>query len=211
MIAALYVDPRGCYAGFPDVDPWDEVRDARLYPGPHPVVAHPPCSRWCRYAHLIQARHGHCVGDDGGCFAAALRAVRTWGGVLEHPAYSIAWKTYDLPRPPRGGGWVRGLCGGYACRVEQGHYGHPARKATWLYAYGTELPQLVWGESTAEAVVGWCRNRSPANDPRHRVSGRRASATPEAFRDLLLGMARSALFSAGSARASNGVAFFDPN
>ena len=44
MVAALYVQRGGAYFGLPDVDPWDEERDARLYPGPHPVVAHPPCS-----------------------------------------------------------------------------------------------------------------------------------------------------------------------
>ena len=43
MIAALFVHKGGAYFGLPDVDPWDEARDARLYPGPHPVVAHPPC------------------------------------------------------------------------------------------------------------------------------------------------------------------------
>lgn len=31
--------------------------------------------------------------------------------------------------------------------MEQGNYGHRARKATWLYAHGTELPSLKWGPS----------------------------------------------------------------
>lgn len=38
-IAALYVQRDGVYYGLPDVDPWDEERDARLYAGPWPVVA----------------------------------------------------------------------------------------------------------------------------------------------------------------------------
>lgn len=49
MIAALFVQRGGVYFGLPDVDPWDEQRDARLYAGPLPVVAHPPCQRWGRY------------------------------------------------------------------------------------------------------------------------------------------------------------------
>ena len=28
-VAALYVEPAGCYVGQPAVDPWDEARDAR--------------------------------------------------------------------------------------------------------------------------------------------------------------------------------------
>ena len=78
-IAALYVETGGCYFGLPDVDPWDEARDARLYAGPHPVVAHPPCGRWCQMAPVNQARYGQRIGDDGGCFQAALDAVRTLG------------------------------------------------------------------------------------------------------------------------------------
>ena len=54
-VAALYVAKGGCYYGLPDVDPWDAERDARLYAGPHPVVAHPPCSRWCRLAGLVMS------------------------------------------------------------------------------------------------------------------------------------------------------------
>ena len=103
MIAALFVAERGCYAGLPNVDPWPESRDARLYAGPHPVVAHPPCSRWCRLAGLVEARWGHKRGDDGGCFASALNSVRAWGGVLEHPAYSDAFPAFGIPAPARRG------------------------------------------------------------------------------------------------------------
>lgn len=192
MIAALYVQAGGSYYGLDDVDPWDEARDARLYAGPHAVVAHPPCSRWCRLAGLVEARWGHKRGDDGGCFAAALASVRRWGGVLEHPAYSDAWAAYDLPVPPARGGWVRGLCGGWTCHVEQGYYGHAARKATWLYAYNVELPRLRWGFARGEAPVSWCGNRTRnGGENRPRVGKAAASKTPPAFRELLLAMARS--------------------
>ena len=54
-IAALYVQEGGCYFGLEGVDPWDEARDARRYAGPHPVVAHPPCGRWCQMASVVEA------------------------------------------------------------------------------------------------------------------------------------------------------------
>lgn len=146
-VAALFVARGGCYTGLQGVDPWTEDRDARLYAGPWPVVAHPPCSRWCRLAGLVEARWGHKRGEDGGCFASALASVRRWGGVLEHPAYTDAWAAFLLPVPPRHGGWVRGICGGWAAHVEQWHYGHPAKKATWLYAFGATLPELRWGST----------------------------------------------------------------
>jgi hypothetical protein len=194
VIAALYVDARGTYATLPGVNLWDEKRDARRYAGPHPVVAHPPCSRWCRLAGLVEARWGHKRGDDGGCFAAALDAVRTYGGVLEHPAYSDAWAAYGLARPPAAGGWVAAdFEGGWTCHVEQGRYGHRAKKTTWLYAYGVELPSLRWGTAgTASALVGWCGNRVSADEDRPRVGRKAASATPDEFRDVLLSIAESA-------------------
>lgn len=154
MIAALYVAEGGCYFGLPDVDPWPESRDARLYAGPWPVVAHPPCQRWGRYWFGgPSARVRRQKGDDGGCFAAALAAVRQWGGVLEHPEASAAWKAFGLIEPPRAGGWVvADFEGGWTCCVEQGHYGHRARKATWLYAVRARpLPALRWGPSISRA------------------------------------------------------------
>lgn len=197
MIAALYVRPDGPYARMPGVDLWPEDRDARLYAGPWPVVAHPPCSRWCRLAGLVEARWGHKRGDDGGCFAAALAAVRRWGGVLEHPADSAAWKAFGLMAPPRAGGWITaGDWKGWTCCVEQGHYGHAARKATWLYVAGVDaLPSLRWGPVSAASVqanVSYCRNRRWAGEDRPRLSRMSASDTPAAFRDLLLDLARTA-------------------
>lgn len=86
QVAALFVETGGAYFGLDGVEPWDRTRDARTYAGPHPVVAHPPCERWGRYwggAPLTSPRLR--LGDDGGCFATALHAVRLFGGVLEHP------------------------------------------------------------------------------------------------------------------------------
>lgn len=211
MIVALFVDPRGAYFGLEGVELWDEECDARKYAGPWSVVAHPPCARWCRLAGLVEARWGHRRGEDGGCFEAALNAVRTYGGVLEHPAYSDAWAAFGLPRPHRTGGWQRGLCGGWSTHVEQGRYGHAAKKATWLYAFGQdELPVLRWGfleDTDSDALVSWCGNHTkkrwarigdfPSNgdtdwDQRRRLSSKEASATPEPFRDLLLDLAQRA-------------------
>lgn len=193
-MAALFVDARGVYAGLPNVDLWDERRDARRYAGPWPVVAHPPCSRWCRLAGLVEARWGHKRGEDDGCFASALASVRKWGGVLEHPAYSDAWAAFGLPVPPRRGGWQRGLCGGWAAHVEQSRYGHPARKATWLYAFGVPLPSLRWGDSRdarGAALVSWCGNHVSGDERRPRIGKKAAAATPVEFRDMLIGMVRA--------------------
>jgi hypothetical protein len=198
MIAALYVQKNGPYFALNGVDPWDETRDARTYAGDDPVVAHPPCSRWCRLAGLVEARWGHKRGDDGGCFKAALAAVRAFGGVLEHPAYSDAWKAFGLPRPSRDGGWFGDASRGYSCHVEQGRYGHPAKKATWLYVHGVtreRLPELKWGsipDQKSGALVSWCGNHVSTGERRPRVGKNAASKTPDAFRDVLIGIALSA-------------------
>jgi hypothetical protein len=197
-VAALYVDPHGVYAGLPDVDLWDEKRDARLYAGPWPVVAHPPCNRWSvPLAYVNQTRYGYMVGEDGGCFEAALDAVRRFSGVLEHPAETKAWPAFDLPRPPRDG-WGQGLGdNGWVTEVDQHSYGHPARKRTWLYCFGVEPPVLNWRRAPVgqTALVSWLGygKRDPRNlEGRRRLTRREALGTPIAFRDVLLDMARSA-------------------
>jgi hypothetical protein len=199
MIAALFVETDGVYFGLPDVDPWDITRDARLYAGPWPVVAHPPCERWGRYWYggptLHKLGKRKTLGDDGGCFGSALASVRKWGGVIEHPEGSHAWKWFGIPCPPKTGGWIACIDGGWTCCVEQGHYGHRARKATWLYVYGANPPALIWGKSEGKISLddGFHsaeeRKRAIRTGSRQRLSHRERAATPEAFRDLLISIA----------------------
>lgn len=188
-VAALYVQSKGVYSNLLGVDPWDEKRDARLYEGPHPVVAHPPCSSWCQLAHINQKRWGRRVGDDGGCFASALASVRQWGGVLEHPAFSYAWPAFGLPSP-MAQGWTRLLSEpGWVCEVSQAAYGHRARKLTWLYYVGDDPPVMDWSRPEPTAQVSQCANHG--DSPLPRIQGHAASATPIPFRDALLAMARN--------------------
>ena len=100
--------------------------------------------------------------------------------------------------PPRAGGWVKSGKG-WTCCVEQGQYGHYARKPTLLYAVNTDLPELRWGKT--EAVfpqwaldrygLAYCKRagelafKGGGKDNKHRIG------TPPEFRDLLLAIARS--------------------
>jgi len=200
MIAALYVVKDGPYSDLEGVDAWPEARDARTYAGPHPVIAHPPCARWGRYWFGgPSARVRRVKGDDGGCFRAALASVRKWGGVLEHPEASHAWKWFGLRKPPYHGGWVRADDhGGWTCCVAQGHYGHRAQKMTWLYAVGTERPDLIWGRCSGLRRMdrGYHsaeeRRKASRVDLPSRLSARQRLITPEPFKELLLRLARSA-------------------
>ena len=199
MVAALYVDPDGPYAGLPDVELWPADRDARRYCGPWAVVAHPPCARWSRMAATVEAVYGYRRGDDGGCFRSALASVREWGGVLEHPSGTAAWRAHGLMRPPLEGWAPADWEGGWTCRVSQFRYGHVAVKETWLYAVRCELPSLDWRPVRKVGVTlgrppsaQRRREREPRNVAFLHSGDKRRIHTPEAFRDVLLAMARSA-------------------
>lgn len=188
-IAALYVDRHGCYAELANVDLWDESRDARLYNGPHPVIAHPPCQR---YGNLGIANYSRWGGEhnrplnDKGCFAAALAAVNCWGGVLEHPAFSLAWDVYNLSKPT-GVGWTQSGAG-WVCEVWQSAYGHKARKRTWLYYVGPEPFELKWARLPGTHQIGF-QDRRGKDGNKPTLSRLDANATPLEFRDELIRLA----------------------
>ena len=194
LVAALFVQPGGCYASLPWVDAWPESRDARRYDGNLPVVAHPPCQLWGRMAPINFGRWGgehNRPGNDGGCFAAAVEHVRRCGGVMEHPAATNAWAAHDLTAPVTMG-WQRTMDGGWVCEVWQSAYGHRANKATWLYYHGTRPPmELRWARIVGTHQVGYPDQRGKARN-KPTLPKREASATPEPFRDALLALALQA-------------------
>lgn len=219
MIAALFVREGGHYFGLAGVDPWGNARDARKYSGPWAVVAHPPCQRWGRmyFGQPLAVSLGEpkkAIGDDDGCLDSAYASLRAYGGVLEHPRGSKAWAHLGLNEPPDEGGWISDGGGGWTCCVEQGRYGHYARKATWLLVYGVLrelLPDLEWGLSvwqpdpvTVERMglkrakrLGDVGSKGGGKDSPIRID------TPIPFRDLLLGIARSATDSVSTRTSSD--------
>lgn len=195
-VAALYVSPSGPYPSMPDVECWDEKRNALLYDGPHPVVAHPPCARWCRLAKFVEKTYGHSVGDDGGTFAAALASVRKWGGVLGHPAFSLAWRAHGLIDPSPRGGWQKTFDGEWVCSLAQSAYGHVATKGTWLLACGVTPPKTDWRRPKGEFSIGSYTRRKDGTvdrkDARRVREKSLAIHSTVTFAEYLVSMARSA-------------------
>lgn len=132
MVAVLFARQDSIYKTMPDLDVYDIERDARNYRGMAPVVAHPPCRAWGRLRHFAKPR-----ADEKDLAIFAIEAVREYGGVLEHPFASSLWRETDLPLPGH-----RDSFGGFTLPIYQGHFGHHAPKATWLYIRGIEPSQL---------------------------------------------------------------------
>ena len=193
MIAALFVQADGCYSDIDGIDPWPETRDARLYSGPHPVIAHPPCQLWGALAAVNFARWGgehNRPGNDGGCFASAVKSVRNYGGVLEHPAKSRAFAAHGITRPISSG-WNKIGAKEWVCEVWQSAYGHRANKATWLYYSGQSAPfDVDWTRATGSHQIGFYDKRGKSKN-KPTLSKRESNATPPAFMDVLVRLASS--------------------
>lgn len=214
-VAVLFARVDSVYKTMPGCDVYDAERDARTFPGGMPVVAHPPCKRWSSLNNLVLARYPHKAvefahGNDGGLFAFALEQVRRWGGVLEHPALTRAWRKFGLPAPAFNV-WQRGTCGGWAIEVDQQAFGHQARKRTWLYAVSEEppTPLVMTGPSSMRRVrVYRTRNadgswsRMDAAAPTSEITHKAAEETPPAFAAWLVDLARSSQMAAAPLHAT---------
>jgi|SRR5882757_11565253 len=188
QVAALYIDPRGPYPGLA-ADCWDERRDARNYDGPLPVVAHPPCGPWGKLRHMYR-------GDQHDCAPAALEHVRRFGGVLEHPEWSLLFEWERAPRP----GELPDEHGGFTVAVCQCDWGHVARKRSWIYCVGIDRAQLRFPErrepthwiSGGRGRTGKKRSTTPVPPGIKVCSAQQRRRTPPAFARWLCELAESA-------------------
>ena len=193
-IAALYVDKRGPYMGMEGVDPWTIDRDAKLYDGPSPVVAHPPCADWGSLRPFAR--------DDPArklCGPRAVEQVRAFGGVLEHPANTTLWAELRLPKPRSLGTLGRSSTdefGGWTLAVEQCAWGHVAQKGTWLYIVGVRSRNVeprTGGDPTHVVSSLSRRRRTQAARPQlPEMKKSLRHITPPAFAEFLVTIARGA-------------------
>lgn len=152
-VAALYVRGDSVYKSL-GVDCWDIDRDARMYAGPWPVVAHPPCRAWGQLSHMAKPRQ-----DEKELALLAVEAVRNFGGVLEHPKQSKLWPAAGLPEPG-----CFDAFGGWTFPIDQNWWGHRAKKSTRLYIVGCRpenipVVPLMLGE--ASHVIGGSSSGKP--------------------------------------------------
>ena len=184
-VAALYIDPRGPYPKLADVDCWDEKRDARKYPGPYPIVAHPPCGPWGSLANFSR--------QDPALALCAVEQVRRFGGVLEHPRGSRLWPALGLPRP----GELPDAYGGITLLVRQVDWGHVAEKPTWIYLVRVRVVPAFPPPGTATHWVCGSRNQRPRAEGGTLPAGMKFCSneqrrrTPPRFAEFLVALARS--------------------
>ena len=191
-VAALYVDAEGPYPSRV-AEWWDAKRNAALYDGDLPVVAHPPCGPWGRLKAL-------CTKQDPQCGIDAVAHLARVGGVLEHPAHSSLWRHLGLPAP--GGLPFQGF---WTLEVDQCRWGHLCRKRTWLLFKGVRHDGLP-------PIPPWREPTHCIDDGAARLAGRPSKwlklpshmthITPPAFADWLIECASRVRLDA----ASRGVA-----
>ncbi|ENO86707.1 hypothetical protein [Thauera linaloolentis] len=170
LVTVLFARADSVYKRLPGTDVFDQARDALTFSGCGSVIAHPPCRGWGRLSHFAKVAPGEL---DLGLFAVDV--VRRCGGVLEHPHASKLWKAAGLPLPGSRDKW-----GGWTLPVYQGHFGHRAPKATWLYVVGVEpidVPSMPFDLVLPEGRVAL-------------MNVREREATPEPFARFLIDIAR---------------------
>jgi len=133
LVAVLFVRADSIYKTLPSLDCYDAERDARKWPGGCAIIAHPPCRSWGHLKAFAKPLPG-----EHDLAPWAIAQVRRWGGVVEHPKGSTLFKHCACPPP----GGQMDLWGGWVLSVDQFHWGHLARKRTWLYICGAQMYDL---------------------------------------------------------------------
>jgi len=140
VVSALFVRRDSVYKEL-NIDAWDIDRNALLFSGGNPVIAHPPCRSWGQLSHLAKPRAG-----EKELAIWAIEQVRNCGGVLEHPRNSKLWKYMSLPMPGKGCDQWGGVF--YLCRsILVGAWCE--EKYTVVYSW------MYWKRVAADTIKFW--------------------------------------------------------
>lgn len=175
-VAVLFARSDSVYKSLPGCDVYDIDRDAMSFSGGLPVVAHPPCRSWAKLRKFSKPRPCEKL-----LSISAIRMVRQFGGVLEHPAGSLLWKYAGLPAPGK-----RDAFGGFSIGVNQLWFGHKAEKSTLLYVCGcnpSDLPEMPFHLGYPSHVVQSKKSSLP------HISKSEREHTPLAFAQWLVDLA----------------------
>lgn len=192
-VAILFARQDSNYKAMAGTDVFDIDRDARNFAGGMPVVAHPPCRMWGKLRQFAKGRP-----DEKDLARFAVRMVREWGGVLEHPFSSTLWPDQGLPaigQLDEHGGWT--------LVIDQDWFGHRAEKRTKLYIVGVsprDIPDFPLRIEEPTHVLASDRRAGPGRlsarlrkgDPgwRPEVSKAEREHTPPALAEWLVELAR---------------------
>jgi hypothetical protein len=177
VISVLFAARNSIYKTIPDLDVWDEDRNALNWPGGNPGIFHPPCRLWSKWM-----RHFSTAPESEKELARwSVRMVRQHGGVIEHPACSVLWEDQRLPVPGKSDLW------GISIAILQQWFGHKAKKATWLYICDCQqIPPIpfIMGQPDCYSAV-----RKVKHPDMQRLSHRERQGTPPAFAHWLVSVA----------------------
>jgi len=146
------------YKTIPGCDVWDIERDALLWPGGCPVIAHPPCRAWGQLRQWAKPRPG-----EKELALWAVEQVRKFGGVLEHPYRSSLWPVAGLPETRQ-----YDKFGGWTLPIHQHCWGHRAEKKTKLYIVGCmprNIPDMPMRLDEPTHTIGLWSGRKAGHRP----------------------------------------------
>jgi hypothetical protein len=178
-IAVLFCEPDSIYKTLPGYEVYDKERDALTFPGGMPGVYHPPCRGWCKLRQFAKPESGE---KDLAIWSVEM--IRTWGGVLEHPAGSALWADAKLPRAGKG----EDKFGGFTLSIDQYWFGHKAQKRTLLYVCGvkrSDVPDICF--KMGRPTHGVCNSKTGLLE----LSKKARKETPVRFAEWLCELARN--------------------
>lgn len=173
MVPVYYVSRKSNYKKDSRFDCYDVGRDAFQVIPSVPFIAHPPCRLFSRLRKFSNAP----VTEKRLAFKA-MRDVRKFGGVVEHPLSSTLWKSFNVGKPS-----APDRFGGYLISVNLSWFGFPAEKKTGLYIVGipySDLPSLPLKFDAITHVISSSRKSA-----KKELKGDARSATPKALCDWL--------------------------